>query len=180
MASEDKIRTEEPEEREEPEKKGLFRPLPETEKRFSKGQGRPQPVVRLLGKEMYEKTRDNILLILMPLLVALINTAIYSAVTVRVLESSSTYLFFIPAVIALPIGLTAADTGKALIGGFLASIFFIVFYILFLSSPALVTPELGLISFLLSAVALSMVYFVMMILATLLGSVVGTILKEFL
>lgn len=183
MANEDKIRTEAPEEQAEPEKKGLFRPLPEAEtvkkKKHEKFE-RPQPVVKLLGFEMYEKNRDLLLLLLMPFLAAVINTTIYSSVTVRFLEDSSTYLFFIPVITAIPIGLTAADTGKALIGGFLASIFFMILYILFLSSPALVTPELGLEAFLLSAVALSVVYFIMMILATLLGAVTGTILREFL
>ncbi len=179
MSDEEKLRVETPEEDKE-EKKGLFRPLPEVEKKPRKTPDRPQPIVKLLGVQMYENTRDRVLLILLPLLTALINVSIYSFVTVRVLENSSTYMFFIPALTAIPIGLTAADTGKALIGGALASLFFLLLYFVFLGSPAILFPGLDLGGFILSAIALSIVPFILMMLATLLGSVIGTILREFL
>ena len=128
---------------------------------------------------MYEKNRDLILLVLMPLLTAFINVTIFSFVTVRVLENSATYMFFIPALTAIPIGLTIPETGRALIGGALASIFFLLLYIVFLAAPGILVPGLGIGDFLISAIALSVVPFILMMLATLLGSIVGTIMREF-
>ncbi|TFF91104.1 hypothetical protein EU545_05605 [Candidatus Thorarchaeota archaeon] len=179
MSEEDKYRVETPDEEEE-EKKGLFKPLPEKEYRPPRAKDRPQPVVKLLGISMYENKRDSVLLILMPLLTAIVNVTIYSFVTVRVLGSDSLYLFFIPALTALPIGLTIPETGKALIGGALASVFFLILYIFFLGTPGLIIPGLNIGDFLLSGIALSIVPFILMMLATLLGSVIGTIMREFL
>ncbi len=52
MTEEEKIRTEAPDEEPE-EKKGFFRPLPEKEeKRYVDKDGRPQPIVKLLGFSM--------------------------------------------------------------------------------------------------------------------------------
>jgi hypothetical protein len=177
MSEEDKYRVETPEE-ERDEKKGLFRPLPEAEKPPKKSD-RPQPVVKLLGISMYEKNRDLVLLILMPILTAFINVTIFSFVTVRVLENSATYMFFIPVLTAIPIGMTIPETGRALIGGALASVFFLLIYVIFLAAPGLLVPGLGIGDFLVSAIALAVVPFILMMLATLLGSIVGTIIREF-
>ncbi|MFX1482081.1 MAG: hypothetical protein ACFFCP_02725 [Promethearchaeota archaeon] len=179
MTEEDKYRIEAPEDEE--EKKGFFRPLPEKKqpKHLDKD-GRPQPIVRLLGVSMPEKTRDRLILILIPALVAFINTTIYSMVLTNQLDNSATYLFFIPIVIAIPIGLTASEAGQALIGGFLAAMFFLFFFVIFLSSPGLMVPELGIGQFIIGAIMISIAYFILMVLATLLGSVIGVILREFM
>ncbi len=180
MADEEKYRVEEPEESPpEEEKKGLFRPLPSVEKETLVKEGRPQPVVRFFGHHMYEEDREKLVLLLIPLLVAIIDVAIYSFVTVNIWESSATFLFFIPAIAAIPIGLVVSETGKALIGGFLCSIFFFVIFVIFLTTPALLTPSLGIGNFILSGITITSGYFIMIIVASLLGSVIGTILREF-
>ncbi len=180
MTDEEKFRIEEPEEKDpEQEKKGFYRPLPKTEKKTKIKDGKAQPIVKFLGISMYEKNRDILVLILMPMLSAIINTSIYSFVTLSLWEDSSTYLFFVPVIVAIPIGLVIADTGKALIGGLLSSIFFVVFFVLFLTSPAFMTPELGITDFLISGITLSVVYFIFIIVAGLLGSIIGTIIREF-
>lgn len=180
MAEEEKFRLEEPEEKDPAqEKKGLYRPLPEVEKKTRRKDGKAQPIVKFLGISMYEKNRDILVLILMPMLSALINTSIYSFVILNLWENSSTYLFFIPVIVAIPIGLAIADTGHALIGGFLSAVFFFVFFIIFLVSPIFIVPELGIGNFLISGIALSVGYFILIIVAGLLGSVIGTIIREF-
>ena len=182
MANEEKYRIETPEEEEEEveEKKGLFRPLPTKEKpQFFDKDGRPQPVVRVFGFPMREKRKDLLMLLLIPALVGLIDTMIYSYVVTVTLENSATYLFMIPAIIAIPIGLTSSEAGHALIGGFLGAIFFLVFFVTFLAMPGIVVPALGLSSFLISGIALAMVYFILMTMATLVGSVIGLIMREF-
>ena len=181
MADEEKFRLEEPEQKgEDDEKKGLFRPLPTVEKETKIKEGRPQPVVKLFGVSMYENQRELLVLILIPLLVAIIDVAIYSFVTINVWESSSTYYFFLPAVAAIPIGLVVSETGKALIGGFLCSLFFMVIFIVFLTIPAFLSPGLGIANFIVSGLTISLGYFIMIIVSSLLGSVIGTVLREFL
>ena len=179
MADEEKFRLEEPEEDTSEEKKGFFRPLPKSEQETKVKDGRPQPIVKFLGISMYEKNRDRLVLILMPVLTAIINVTIYSYVTLSIWENNATFLFFIPVLAAIPIGLVISETGPALIGGFLSSLFFFIFFILFLTSPALMIPELGFANFLISGIALSVAYFIMIIVAGLLGSVIGTIIREF-
>ena len=184
MADEEKYRTETPEEEEAPEeKKGLLRPLPTEEveekpKYFDKD-GRPQPIVRLLGVSMPEKRRDRLMLLLIPLMVGVIDTLIYSNVVIANLPSSSIYLFFIPVIVSIPIGLTSADVGKALIGGFLGTVFFLILFISFLATPALIAPTLGLDTFLISGFMLSLGYLILNTTATLLGAIFGALMREF-
>lgn len=181
MANEEKYRIETPEEEEEPEeKKGLLRPLPTREgPRYIDKDGRPQPVVRLLGVSMPERRKDLLMLVLIPALVGIIDTTIYSFVVTATWENSATYLFFIPIIVAIPIGLTSAEVGNALIGGFLGAVFFLIFFVTFLASPGIVVPEIGIASFIISGIALSMVYFILMTLATLVGTVIGILMREF-
>ena len=181
MTDEEKFRLQDPEEElTDDEKKGFFRPLPKTEKEVRVKDGKAQPITRFLGISMYEKNRDILLLILMPFLTAVINTTIYTFVTLHLWENSATFLFFIPIVTAIPIGLVIAETGPALIGGFLSAIFFFIFFVLFLASPALITPELGFENFLISGIMLSVGYIIFVVVAGLLGAVIGTIRREFL
>ena len=162
MANEEKYRTETPEEEEAPaEKKGLLRPLPSEEvkeepKYFDK-HGRPQPTVRLLGVSMPEKRK----------------------VVTTNWPNSATFLFFIPIIVSIPIGLTSSDVGSALIGGFLGTIFFVIIFISFLATPAIIAPELGISTFIISGIMLSIGYFILMTMATLLGAIIGALIREF-
>lgn len=182
MANEEKYRVETPEEDEEPEeKKGFLRPLPTREEpQYIKKEGRPEPIVKLLGVSMREKRKDLLLLFLIPALVGLIDTMIYSGIIINKLPDDATYLFFIPVFVAIPIGLTASEAGRSLIGGFLGALFFLLFLIIFLSSPGLILPDLGLANFIFTALAFSIVFFIIATLATFLGAAIGTILREFL
>ncbi|TFG34459.1 hypothetical protein EU527_03335 [Candidatus Thorarchaeota archaeon] len=181
MTDEEKFRLEEPEEKHsEEEKRGLFRPLPTVEKKTKMKEGRPQPIVRFFGFSMYENKRELLVLLLMPLLAAIIDVSIYSFVTVNLWESSSIFLFFIPVIAAIPIGLVVSDTGKSLIGGFLCSLYFVILFIIFLTTPALLSPELGLGNFIASGITLSIGYFILIIVASLLGSMIGTVSREFI
>jgi len=182
MANEEKYRVETPEDEpeEKEEKKGLFRPLPTREEpKYVDKDGRPQPIVKVLGISMPEKRKDLLMLILIPALVGLIDATIYSYVITAQVGSSATYLFFIPALVAIPIGLTSSEAGNGLIGGFLGAVFFLVFLITFLTSPAILVPELGIGNFIMSGFAISIAYFILLTLATLLGSVIGVIIREF-
>ncbi|MHA1135042.1 MAG: hypothetical protein ACTSSE_00985 [Candidatus Thorarchaeota archaeon] len=182
MADEEKFRLEDPEQDDEPveEKKGLFRPLPKSEQKTSVKDGRPQPIVKFLGISMFEKNRDILVIILMPMLTAIINVSIFSFVTLSLVESTALYLFFLPVIAAIPIGLVVSETGPALISGFLSSIFFLIFFVLFLSTPAFYVPELGLGTFLVSGIAISVAYYLLIVVAGLLGAVIGTLMREFL
>lgn len=181
MADEEKFRLEEPEQNEPvEEKKGLFRPLPKTEQKKEMKDGRPQPVVKFLGISMFEKNRDIVVMILMPILTAIIDCAILSFVTLSIVESTATYLFFLPVVAAIPIGLVVAETGPALVSGFLSSIFFLIFFVLFLTTPAFFSPGLSIADLLMSGIALSVAYYMFIVVAGLLGAVIGTIMREFL
>ena len=182
MANEEKYRVETPEEEEEvEEKKGLFKPLPTKEEpQYFDKAGRPQPIVRVLGFPMREKRKDLLLLFLIPALVGLIDTMIYSGIIINKLPDDATYLFFIPIFVAIPIGLTASEAGRSLVGGFLGALFFLLFLIIFLSSPGLIMPDLGLANFIFTALAFSIVFFIIVTLATFLGAAIGTILREFL
>ncbi|MHA2353113.1 MAG: hypothetical protein ACXABX_08345 [Candidatus Thorarchaeota archaeon] len=142
--------------------------------------GRPQPIVKLLGVSMQEKRRDLLMLILIPAMVGLIDTLIYSTIIIKRLPDDATFYFFIPIFIAIPIGLTASEAGRALIGGIFGALFFLLFLIIFLSSPGLIMPDLGIGNFIFTALAFSIVYFIMMTLATLFGAAIGMILREFL
>ncbi|MFW9770254.1 MAG: hypothetical protein ACFFF9_05085 [Candidatus Thorarchaeota archaeon] len=179
MADDEKIRTEAPDEESE-EKKGFFRPLPESEEQTRLGKdGRPQPTVKLLGISMAERTRDRLMLILIPALVAFMNTTMYSMIITNQITSDAMYLFFVPIIVAIPIGLTAADVGRALMGGFFAAIFFMFFFIFFLINPGLFIPELGVEQFIFSAFLITVGYFILVIVANLIGAAVGIILREF-
>ena len=181
MADEEKFRLEDPEQETEivEEKKGLFRPLPKSEEKIVVKDGKAQPIVKFLGISMYEKNRDILVILLMPMLTGLINSSIYSFVTLSMIPSSAEYLFYLPVLASIPIGLVIAETGPALVGGFLSAFFFFIFFILFLTTPAFFTPELGIANFLVSGIALSVGYFLFVIVAGLLGAVIGTIIREF-
>ena len=180
MADEEKYRVEPQGVEEKEEKKGLFRPLPQPEQEFKKTDGkRPQPVVKLLGISMYERHRDILLIILMPMLTGLIDTGIYSFVIISAVETNATYMFLFPALAAIPIGLVVSETGPALVSGFLSAIFFMVFFVAFLTSPGILLPELGITDFIITGIAFTVASFIFVVVASILGVVIGVIVREF-
>lgn len=174
MSDETKYRVDAEEEPE--EKKGFFRPLPEKKKVEGVKQ---QPVVKFLGVKMYERNRDLLVMFLVPFLAAVINANIYALVIVDILEEVALYMFVVPMVSAIPIGLTVHQTKNALFASLISSMFFIVIFILFLISPALIAPELDIGEFFISGMVISAVYFLFVIFANLLGSLVGALMREF-
>ncbi|MBD3404518.1 MAG: hypothetical protein GF411_00105 [Candidatus Lokiarchaeota archaeon] len=176
MSDESKYRVE-AEDDEVEEKKGFFRPLPED--RPVQSGDKKQPIVKLLGISMYEKTRDRIIILLVPFLVALINANVFSLVIIQALPESSLFLFVIPMLSAIPIGLTVHHTKNALLASLIASAFFVMLFVLFLISPALMSPRLNVGEFFVSGMIISAIYDLFVIFANLLGSLIGAILREF-
>jgi len=177
MAEESKYRVETPEEDEEPEKKGFLRPLPSAPAPVSSdGSG---PITNFLGITMREKVRDIIVLLLIPALVAIIDVNIYSNVMIGNLPDSTIYLFVLPALAAIPVGLTAGHTSHALIGAIITSLFFAITFLIFLMSPGIVAPEIGIGAFFISGMVLTSIYVLFIVLASMLGSLFGSLLREF-
>jgi len=176
MTDESRYRTEEPHE-EEKERTGLLKPLPEAER--SRPSGRASPVVKLLGIPMKEKNRDLLIMFLMPILVAIIDTNVYALVVIDVLGDDALYVFVLPALAAIPIGLVSSQVGRALISAFLTALFFIVFFMMFLINPGLVAPDMDVGSLFLSGMVITVMYFLFTVFASLLGCFVGILLREF-
>lgn len=176
MSDEDKYRTE-PSGEDESEKVGLLRPLPST------SPGRPSskahPVVRFLGITMSESRRDLLVLFLIPFLVAIIDASVYAAVVIGVFVTNPLYMFGVPVLAAISIGLTASQMSRALIGAILTALFFAVIFVLFLTSPALLSPGEDLASFLVAALSVMTVYFVLVIFSSFIGCFIGIIIREF-
>ncbi|MHA1576935.1 MAG: hypothetical protein ACTSU3_06205 [Candidatus Thorarchaeota archaeon] len=178
MAEESKYRVETPEEDEEPERKGFLRPLPPSSPApvSSDGSG---PMTTFLGIPMREKVRDMLVLLLIPAVVAIIDVNIYASVMIGNLPDSTIYLFVIPALAAIPVGLTAGHTSQALIGAIITTIFFAIILLVFLVSPGIVAPEIGIGTFFVSGMTLTAIYVLFIILASMLGTLVGALLREF-
>ncbi len=176
MSDEDKYRTE-PSGEDESEKVGLLRPLPSTSP--TRLSGKAHPVVRFLGVTMSESRRDLLVLFLIPFLVAIIDTSVYAAVVVGVFVTNPLYMFGVPALAAISIGLTASQMSRALIGAILTAMFFAVIFVLFLTSPALVSPGEDLAGFLVAALSVMTVYFVLVIFSSFIGCFIGIIIREF-
>ncbi|MHA1929211.1 MAG: hypothetical protein ACTSV2_11615 [Candidatus Thorarchaeota archaeon] len=164
---------------EETEKKGFFRPLPEAETE-TRGKGKTGAMTTFLGISMLEKNRDLIILILIPAIVGLIDANIYSLVMMHKLTDSTIFLFVLPALAAIPIGLTAGQTSHALISGMITAVFFMVFFMLFVISPSFIAPENVIGDFFVSGIVVTSVYFLFVILASLLGALLGALVREFL
>jgi hypothetical protein len=94
-------------------------------------------------------------------------------------EQSSIYLIVLPVLAAIPIGLLMPSAGRAIGGALLTVIFFAIFIMAFLLTPGLSTQPGDISEFLMSAALLTMVYIFMVAFASLLGSIVGMLLREF-
>jgi hypothetical protein len=175
MDEESRYRTEKPSEDEEKPKVGFLSPLPEAPVKM-KGKG---AITKFLGITMHEDKRDLLVLILIPLFVAIIDANIYALVIIDALPDSAFYLFVVPFIATIPVGLTAGKTAHGLIGGVITSIFFVVVLMLFLISPALVAENAPLGEFFISGMVVASVYFLFVIFASLLGSLIGALIREF-
>jgi hypothetical protein len=171
MDEEEKYRLEEADE--EKPKTGIAKPLPQKPKRGGKA------IVNFLGFSIAENRRDMIVFIITPIITALVDAAIYARITTDMLPDSQIYIFAIPMLAAIPIGLLLHRAGRALIGGFLSAVYFAIIYILFLVSPAFYDPNTGVGDFFISAGAITAGYFFFVTMASLLGAFVGLLLREF-
>ena len=179
MDEETKYRVEDPDQVED-EMPGIMKPLPSSPETRRKRGKRPVPIVKFFGVTMKETSRDNLLLIMIPLLVALIDANVFSWIIVGILEESSVYMFVIPLFAAIPVGLLMANTGRTIGGAVLTAIFFAVLIVGFIVIPSSFLQPASLADFLLSATVVASVYVLFVFLASLLGSIAGMLLREFL
>lgn len=178
MEDETKYRVEAPDEQE--EKKGFLRPLPESEELPPSYTRKKGAITKLFGITMYERTRDIIMLLLMPILAAIIDTNIYAMVIIDQLPNSVVMSLLVPAIAAVPIGLTAGKTSHALFGAIAVTIFFAIFLTLFFISPVFFVPDAPVGDFAVPGLILASVYSLLVVLGSLIGSLMGALAREFL
>ncbi len=172
---ESKIRVEEP--RKDEEKRGLLKPLPSTEPAAT---SHGVPRVKFLGITMIEKKRDLLVAILMPFLVAIVDTSLYALVVINVLPDDALYIFALPALMSITIGLVVSQASKAALSAFLTAVFFLALFVLFLVAPGFAVPEVGIGDFFFAGMVLGAIYFLFVVFASLVGTLVGVVLREFL
>ena len=178
MDEETKYRVESEDQQEEKEKTGFLRPLPEPEQKLQK-KGKGGAITTLLGFQIYERNRDILVLLIVPLMVGLIDANIFGLIIIDALNDSAIYIFVLPLIAAIPIGLVAGKTSHGLIGGILAGFFFVIWLMLFLISPALIAPDLLLAEFAITGLFVSLIYFLFVVFASLLGALIGAVAREF-
>lgn len=178
MDEETKYRVEDPSQ-DEDDLPGIMKPLPQAPETRRDRRKRPVPIVKFLGMTMKETSRDNLLFIMVPLLVGLIDANIFSWIIVSILEESSIYMFLLPLFAAIPVGLVMPNTGRTIGGALLVSLFFAIFIVAFLIAPnvLLQAGEIG--YYFMNALIVTSVYIIFVSLASLLGSIVGMLLREF-
>ncbi len=179
MEDESKFRVEAPEQEEE-EKTGLLRPLPETAKPTISREGKVEPIVKLLGIGMTERRRDRLVMILMPLFVGLIDAYLYSEIMILRIEATGLSTFVIPMIVAIPVGLVIERTNQSLFAALMVTFFFVLFFMLYLVSPALIWPAFDIGQFVVNGLVVAGVYLLLVVLASLLGTLIGTLIREFL
>ena len=179
MDEETKIRTEAPDETDTEEIIGIAKPLPVSPESIRKKTKGKYPIVKFLGISMRENRRDLLIMILIPAIIGLADANIFSLVTLGVFPNTAVYIFVLPMLAAIPAGLVIRQSGRALFSAFVTSIFFILFYILFLSSPALFYPIFDMGTLIVSGGAFSIVFFIIGTVASLLGVLIGLLLREF-
>ncbi|TFG14622.1 hypothetical protein EU537_02855 [Candidatus Thorarchaeota archaeon] len=175
MDDEDKYRVEEP--RKSEERTGFLRPLPEAPRKTSSS---GEAITTFLGITMRERVRDYLVLFMIPACAALIDTYIFSQIVIDALPDTAIYVFMIPMIAAIPVGLTAGKTSDAMIGSLLTTVFYLVFFTLFLVTPAWLAPEADFGSFFITGFVVSAGYVYIVIMANLLGALFGIIMREFL
>ena len=178
MDEETKYRVEDPSQ-DEDDRPGIMKPLPQAPESRRDRKKRPVPIVTLLGMTMKETSRDNLLFIIVPLLVGLIDANIFSWIIVSILEESSIYMFLLPLFAAIPVGLIMPNTERAIGGALLVSVFFAIFIVAFLMAPGLYSQSGDIGYYFMSALVVTSVYIIFVSLSSLLGSIAGMLLREF-
>ena len=176
MDEETKYRVEPADKDEETEKKGLFRPLPKYESPVST---RGTPLVRFMGRTMREETRDRLLLLLIPLCTAIIDATIYTLILIKTFTTTGLYMYGLPVLAAVPIGLVSPDLKNGLLGAIVASVFFVIIYMGVLITPLIIAPTLDLGGIFMVGLAVTLAYFLIVVLMSFLGALVGGVLREF-
>ncbi len=176
MDEESKYRVEDPDKRKDEAVKAFLTPLPET---ATKKKPRTVPMVRFFGKEIKETTRDWIVLFMMPLFAGIFDASIYASVIVDLLIADVLYFFILPALIAIPVGLVIPQASRALLGGLLCVLFFVVFLLIFFMSPGFFAPDLSPFDYMFTSGVFLAIYSLFIILASLLGTLFGIIVREF-
>jgi len=164
---------------EQQERKGFLRPLPEPIEKPVTERRKKGAVTKLLGITMYEKNRDILVLLLMPLFVGLVDANVFALVIIDVLPNSTLFLFAIPAIAAIPVGLTAGRTSHGLFGGIVCVFYFMIFLELFFITPAIMAPDAPFAEFFLAGLWLNFVYIFFVVFASLLGGLIGAVAREF-
>jgi hypothetical protein len=172
---ESKIRVEEPTNDE--EKRGLLRPLPGSQPAAT---SRGVPIVKFLGITMTENKRDYLVAILTPFLVAVVDTALYALVVIDALPEDALYMFALPVLMSITVGLVVPQTSKAVLSAFLTGVFFLALFVLFLVAPGFAVPEVGIGDFFFAGMVLGSIYFLFVVFASFVGTLVGVVLREFL
>jgi len=178
MEDESKFRVETPDE-EKDETTGLLRPLPEDSTPKTTQKGKVEPIVKLLGISMTERHGDLVVLVLIPLLIGLIDASLFSQIMVFRLEANAFNTFVIPMLAAIPVGLVIGKTNQTLIAALLTTLFFTLFFVLFLISPAFAWPALDIGQFFISGMIIAAVYVLLVVFASLLGALIGAVIREF-
>ncbi|NWF94917.1 MAG: hypothetical protein HXY34_02130 [Candidatus Thorarchaeota archaeon] len=178
MDEDERVRAEPADRTQAEEPKGFYAPLPSRQEPVRKKAG--VTVVTLLGVPMREESRDLILSLMMPFLVALFDAGLFAAITTNTLPLEALYFFVIPMVAAVPIGMTIPQTGRALVCAILTGVFFVIIFMLFLISPGIAVPDVGIAEFFLTGLGVSAAYFVFIVFASLAGTFFGIIAREFL
>ena len=172
---ESKIRVEEPTNDE--EKTGLLRPLPGSQPAATR---RGVPIVKFLGITVAENKRDYLVAILMPFLVAVVDTALFALVVIDALPAEALYMFGLPALISITVGLVVPQPSKAVLSAFLTGVFFFVIFVLFLIAPGFAVPEVGVGDFFFAGMVVAAIYFLFVVFASFVGTLVGVVMREFL
>lgn len=178
MDEETKYRVEEPSQ-DEDDRPGIMKPLPQAPESRRDRKKRPVPIVTFLGMTMKETSRDNLLFIIVPLLVGLIDANIFSWIIVSILEESSIYMFLLPLFAAIPVGLMMPNTGRTLGGALLVPVFFGIFIVAFLIAPSIYSQSGDIGYYIMNALVVTSVYLIFVTLSSLLGSIAGMLLREF-
>jgi hypothetical protein len=179
MEEDERYRVESPDEKEKSEH-SLAKPLPITQEPITIGK-KATPIVTFLGISMKEKRKEWILMVLIPALVGVIDCAVlmYQVVFFGVINAG--FFIIVCFTMSLPVGILQPTSGRALTSGFLNSLFFCIFSLLFLTSPALYAPfVIPYVEVFITAMLLIVGYFVIALPSCILGSYFGHIIREIL
>ena len=88
-------------------------------------------------------------------------------------------MFLLPLFAAIPVGLIMPNTGRAIGGAILVSVFFALFIVAFLIAPVVFSQSANIGYYFMNALIVTSVYIIFVSLSSLLGSIAGVLLREF-